>query len=142
MGTQRFFKPFFFLIVAAGGALLLLCLSRLHLDQLDWRFGLLMVVTAAIASRFSISIPNVQGEVTVADTLIFITMLLYDGEAAVLMAAVDGLSSSLYVSRKPRVLLFNSTQMICSTFVTVYVLRLSYVPIADLGYNSYSDCLC
>ena len=138
MGTQRFFKPFFFLIVAAGGAVLLLCLSRLHLDQLDWRFALLMIVTAAVASRFSISIPNVQGEVTVADTLIFITMLLYNGEAAVLMAAVDGLSSSLYVSRKPRVLLFNSAQMICSTFVTVSVLRLFFGSVVALGYQSYS----
>jgi signal transduction histidine kinase/CheY-like chemotaxis protein len=65
-------------------------------------------------------------------------MLLYDGEAAVLIAAIDGLSSSLYVSRKPRVWLFNSSQMAASTFLTVWTLRLCFGPILDLNGRGYS----
>src|SRR5215813_3622459 len=136
MSKQTLFKPFLIIVVAAGSAALLASLDRLPVQQLDWRFVFLTIVTAAVASRLSISIPNVQGEVTVADTLIFITMLLYGSEAAVLMAAVDGLSSSLYVTKKPRVLLFNSAQMICSTFVTVSVLRLFFGSVVALGYQS------
>jgi len=63
----------------------------------------------------------------------FLTMMVYGGEAALLMAAVDGLSSSLYVSKKLRVCLFNSAQMILSTFVTMWTLRLFFGPLGELG---------
>ena len=99
----------------------------------------MVVAMAAVASRLSIPIPHVKGEVTVGDTLIFLTMLLYDGEAAVIMATVDGLSSSLYVSRKPRVCLFNSAQMATSTFVTVWVLRFCFGSILGLNHTGYSS---
>jgi len=139
MNRKTLFKPFWFLVVATGAASLAFALTHLTLRQLDWRFVLLLVGMAAIASRLSISIPHVKGEVTVGDTLIFLTMLLYDGEAAVIIAAVDGLSSSLYVSKKPRVWLFNSAQMASSTLLTVWVLRWSFGSILNLGRVGYSS---
>src|SRR6266571_9242648 len=66
-------------------AALIFSLARISLHQLDWRFLFMLGAMAAMASRLSIPIPHVKGEVTVGDTLIFLTMLLYDGEAAVLM---------------------------------------------------------
>src|SRR5436305_8131914 len=122
MNRQRLFKPFLVFIVAAGAGTMLLSMHRLTFQQLDWHFLLLLIAMAAVASRLSVPIPHVKGEVTVGDTLIFLTMLLYDGEAAVLMAAIDGFSSSLYVSKKPRVWLFNSAQMSASTLATVWSL--------------------
>jgi signal transduction histidine kinase/ActR/RegA family two-component response regulator len=136
---HRFFKPFLVLVVAAGSAALIFSLTRISLHQLDWRFLFMLVAMAAVASRLSIPIPHVRGEVTVGDTLIFLTMLLYDGEAAVLMAVVDGLSSSLYVSKKARVCLFNSAQMAASTFVTVWVLRICFGSILSLNSFGYSS---
>jgi signal transduction histidine kinase/CheY-like chemotaxis protein len=133
MSRQRFFKPFLVFVVAAGGAAMLFSLPRLSPHQLDWRFVLLLVAMATVAARLSIPIPLVKGEVTVGDTLIFLTMMVYGGEAALLMAAVDGLSSSLYVSKKLRVCLFNSAQMILSTFVTMWTLRLFFGPLGELG---------
>ena len=133
MNAHRFFKPFVVIILTSGAAALVFSAARMPQQQLDWRFLLLLVGMAIIASRLSIPIPHVKGEVTVGDTLIFLTLMLYDGEAAVLMAAVDGLSSSLYVSRKPRVWLFNSAQMAVATSVTVWTLRLCFGPILDFN---------
>ena len=138
MSRQRFFKPFLTLIVAAGAGAMLFSLPRLSLQQLDWRFVFLLVAMATVAARLSIPIPHVKGEVTVGDTLIFLTMMVYGGEAAVLMAAVDGLSSSLYITKKLRVCLFNSAQMVFSTFVTVWTLRSLFGPIQELGRGSSS----
>ena len=138
MNTQRYFKPFLIAVVVAGTAALVFSAARLRLDQLDWRFLALLVAMAAIASRLSIPIPYVKGQVTVGDTLVFLTLMFYGGEAAVLIAAVDGLSSSLYVSRKPRVWLFNSSQMALSTFVTVWVLRSFFGDIAALDRTGFS----
>ena len=139
MNRKALFKPFWFLVVAAGAASLAFALTHVNFGQLDWRFILLLVGMATIASRLSISIPHVKGEVTVGDTLIFLTMLLYDGEAAVMIAAIDGLSSSLHVSKKPRVCLFNSAQMASSTLLTVWVLRWSFGSILSLGRMGYSS---
>ena len=51
MNSQRFFKPFFVLIVAAGVGTMLLSRHRLTLQQLDWRFLLLLVTMATVASQ-------------------------------------------------------------------------------------------
>src|ERR1044071_6884092 len=96
MKGDRLFKLFLASVVALGAAALIFSLTRISPHELDWRFFFLFIGMAAVASRLSIPIPHVKGEVTVGDTLVFLTMLLYDGEAAVLMAAVDGLSSSLH----------------------------------------------
>src|SRR2546425_8240146 len=138
MNRQRFFKPFLVLVVAAGAGTMLLSLHRLPLQQLDWHFLLLLITMATVASRLSVPIPYVKGEVTVGDALIFLTMLLYGGEAAIVMAAVDGLSSSLYVSKKLRVCLFNSSQMVFSTFLTVAAVQLFFGPVKNLDHAGYS----
>src|SRR3989442_15697967 len=106
MNRQRFFKPFLVLVVAAGAGTMLLSLHRLPLQQLDWHFLLLLITIATVASRLSVPIPYVKGEVTVGDALIFLTMLLYGGEDPIVMAGVDRLSSSFYVSKEILACLF------------------------------------
>jgi|KBSSwiStaDraftv2_1062776.scaffolds.fasta_scaffold01052_3 PAS domain S-box/diguanylate cyclase (GGDEF) domain len=138
MNTPRYFKPFLIAVVAAGTAALAFSATRLTAEQLDWRFVLLVASMATVASRLSIPIPYVKGQVTVGDTIVFLTLMFYGGEAAVVVAAVDGLSSSLYVSRKPRVWLFNSSQMALSTFITVWVLRYLFGNIRDLDAAGFS----
>jgi hypothetical protein len=92
------------LIIALGAAVSLFSVFRLVLGtavpllsafhipvvQFDLRFLLLALITIGISSRLTIQIPRVQGQVTVSDTFIFITMLLYGGEAAILLAAIPG----------------------------------------------------
>ena len=138
MPNQHLFKRFLYTLVAAGGTVFLFSIHRLSLAQLDWRFLLLAICTFGVASRLTIKIPHIKGEITVGDTLIFLALLVYDGEAAILLAGADALGSSLRVSRKPRVFLFNAAQMTCSTFVTVWVMRFCFGPILDLGRGGYS----
>ena len=75
-------------------------------------------------------IPQVKAEITVADTLIFFAMLLYGGEAAILLAAAHGLVSSLHVSRSSRAFLFNSAQMAVQPYClgTFFLVPLSSAP--------------
>ncbi len=124
--NHRYYRPFLYGMVAVGGMVLLYSLVLLHRQHLDWPFLFLAAITITVASRLSIKIPRVDGEITVSDTIIFLTLLLYGGEAGIVVAALDGLGSSLHVSRKARVMLFNTAQMICSTCLTVVVLRTSF----------------
>lgn len=133
MGRQRFFKPFIWLTVAAGAAAVLYCLAHLHAARLDIHFLLLALFTAWVGSRLTVKIPSIKGEITVADTLIFLAVLLYDGEAAILLATLEAACSSLRVSRKARVVLFNSSVLACSTFLTVHTLRFLLGPLENLA---------
>ena len=132
MSKQTSFERFIYATIAAGLAVVLFSIHRLSLAQLDWHFLELAVITIAIGSRLSVRIPQVKAEITVADTLVFFAMLLYGGEAAILLAAAEGLVSTLHFSRKPWVFLFNAAQMSCSTFLTVWVLRFFFGPIEAL----------
>lgn len=138
MSRQRFAKPFMWLIVAVGAPVCLLSAYYLPLARLDLRFLLLALITVAIGSRIAIQIPRISGQITVADTLIFLTLLLYGGEAAVLLAAVEGTCSSLRISRKPITILFNAAMLAFSTFLTVWTLRLSFGSIEGLLRGNYS----
>jgi len=138
MNKQQFTRPFMWLIVGVGSAAIMFSAYRLPLPRLDLKF-LLLALMVAVCSRVAVPIPHVSGRITVSDTLIFLTILLYGGEAAILLAAVEGVCSSLWISKKTITIIFNSAVLACSTFVTVWVLRLCFgeiVHITDRGYTA------
>ena len=129
------------LVIAAGAAVCLFSVyefPRYSPSRLDLPFLLVVVVTAAIGSRVAVEIPRIGGQITVSDTFIFLTMLLYGGEAAILLAALDGICTSVRISRKLRTYLFNSAVLSCSTFLTVWTLRLCFGPIVELPRHDIS----
>ncbi|HKR60001.1 MAG TPA: ATP-binding protein, partial [Pyrinomonadaceae bacterium] len=117
---------------------LLLSLFRFPLSRLDLPLLFLALLVVAVSSSVVIRIPLVSGGITVSDTFIFLTMLLYGGEAAVLLAVCDGLFSSLRISRRPRTIFFNSAVMACSTFLTVWTLRTCFGSIVELPRAGYT----
>ena len=116
-------KPFMGFIITAGLAVSLYSIYRLPIAQLDVLFLLLAVATVAVTSRITVRVPGVNGRITISETLIFLAMLLYGGEAAILLAAADGFCSSLLISRKPITLAYNSALLAFSTFITVCVVN-------------------
>ncbi|MFL6210568.1 MAG: ATP-binding protein [Pyrinomonadaceae bacterium] len=129
------------LIVATGG---IVCLYSIYifpnvsLARIDLGFLLLAVLTVTVGSRAAVVIPHINGQITVSDTFIFLTMLLYGGEAAILLAALDGLFSAIHFSRKLKTYLFNAAVMACSTFLTVWTLRFCFGSIVELSSHSIS----
>ncbi len=138
MGRQRFAAPYMWGVVATGAGILLFSLYRLPLARLDPPLLILALLVVVVSSSVVIRIPLVSGGITVSDTFIFLTMLLYGGEPAILLAVADGLCSSLRVSRRPRTILFNSAVMACSTFITAWALRACFGPIVELPRAGYT----
>ncbi|MEP6819343.1 MAG: ATP-binding protein [bacterium] len=135
---QRFIVPYMSLIIAIGAAAAIFSAYHLSPVILDLRFVLLALITLLLGSRLSIQIPRLSSHISVSDTLIFLTMLLYGPDAAVLLAATEALSSSLRFSKKAMTITFNSAVMALSTFLTVWTLRLGYGLIVDLPHGQYS----
>jgi signal transduction histidine kinase/ActR/RegA family two-component response regulator len=91
------------------------------------------------SSMIAIRIPRVSGRITVADTFVFLGMLLYGGAAAILLSALEGIAVTVIISKKPRVFLFNSAILATSTFFTSTVLNLAFGPPATLVPDAFSQ---
>ncbi|HEX8424337.1 MAG TPA: ATP-binding protein [Pyrinomonadaceae bacterium] len=112
--------------------------AALPLTRIDLRFMLLAVLTLTIGTRVSIKIPRVSGHISVSDTFIFLTIFLCGGEAAVLLAALDGIITSLRISKKTSTMMFNGAMMAVSTFITVECVKYFSGDIVSLTDAPYS----
>ncbi len=88
------------LVVALGALAGAHTLLHLSSTQLNLRFLLLSVVTIGFGSRIIVQIPRVKGKISVSDTFVLLSMLFFGGEAAVLLAGADALTSSFRVSKR------------------------------------------
>ena len=130
--------PFMWLIITAGAASCILALRSMPLERIDMRFLLLAIVTLCFGSRLSVKIPRVQGEITVSDTFVFLTLLLYGGELAVMLATADAFSSSLRFCKNKSTILFNAGVMAFATALTVATLNLLFGSPAALVKGDYT----
>lgn len=113
-------------VVAAGAATCLYAAYTLPAGVVDGYFLLLTLVTAVIGSRIAIRIPQINLNITVDDTFVFIALLLYGGESAVLIGALTGVCSALRISRKPRTVAFGAAAVACAVFVTSKALSFAF----------------
>jgi signal transduction histidine kinase/ActR/RegA family two-component response regulator len=122
VNKDSFGSMYMWSLVIAGAAIVLVSLYELPFRDLDARFFFLCLMVMA-SSLVAIRIPRVSGRITVADTFVFLTMLLFGGAAAILVSALEGIAATLIISKRPRTILFNSAILATSTFFTVAVLN-------------------
>ena len=123
--------------VALGAGALVYSAATLPVARLDVRF-LLLGLLVCVSSHVAVRIPRVSGRITVSDTLIFLTLLLYGGEAAVLLSALEGVYASLRISRRALTIFFNAAVLALSTFLTASALRALFGAADLTGANDYS----
>ncbi|HEY9282938.1 MAG TPA: EAL domain-containing protein [Pyrinomonadaceae bacterium] len=122
----RRIKIFMWAVVCFGAAACAVSLARLSAESLDARFLVLALATVLIGSRLGVKIPHAKSEVTASETLIFLSILLFDADAAILLAAAEAFCFSLRVTRHNFTRVFNAALLACSYFLTVWALRLSF----------------
>src|SRR5215813_12911136 len=135
---QQLMAVYMWLVVAAGAACVLFAAITLPTGLIDGYFLLLTLVTAVIGSRIAIRIPRINVNITVDDTFVFIALLLYGGEAAVMIGALAGICSALRISRKVRTVAFGSAALACTVFVTATVLKFTFGSTSGLLKNGAS----
>lgn len=123
-------------IVGAGALVSGFCAYRLTAAHLDLRFGFLVLITVIVGSRITVQIPRAKGHISVSDTFIFLTMLMFGGEAAVLLAGIEAFTATIRFNKRPIVGLFNAGVMSCSTGLTAAIAHLAFGPLKDLPQGS------
>jgi diguanylate cyclase (GGDEF)-like protein len=138
---QRLISRYMWLVVAVGSTIFLYSAHELPDHQLDFRFLLLLLLTIAVSSRIAIKVPRVNTTITVADTFVFLTFLLYGPEPAVVVAAADGFSSGLYLSRRWSTVLFNAGASASAVFTTGAIARLFFGAELNVASQPFSRAL-
>ncbi len=90
------------------------------------RLFILIGLTALVASRVSVRIPNFNGTITFSDVFIFLALLTWGAGGAVVAAAAEAVVSSISVSRKVTTYLFNVGINVIATWFTAQVLWIFY----------------
>jgi len=145
MTRTRISQVYLWIITAAGAGALLFSCARLSRDQVDIRFMLVALATILIGPRLSIPIPRVKAHISVSDTFIFLSLLLFGGEVAILLATAEAVCASARIGRQPRTHFFNAGVMACTTFMTVWTLRLLFgdtLKVHDFYSSNYLVLLC
>jgi signal transduction histidine kinase/ActR/RegA family two-component response regulator len=138
VNRPQFGQVYMWSLVTAGAAIALVSVYQLPYRDIDARFGFLCMMVMA-SSLIAIPIPHVSGRITVADTFVFLTMLLYGGSAAILVSALEGIAATLVISKRPRTILFNSAILATSTFFTASALHLRFESITAIPRDFNKD---
>jgi diguanylate cyclase (GGDEF)-like protein/putative nucleotidyltransferase with HDIG domain len=86
-------------------------------STVNFEWVLLSLVTIMLVSRIDISIPRTTSTVTLSDTFIFISLLLYGTHASVVLAGLDAAVCTLHLKNRRKIIWFNAGVMSLSVFV-------------------------
>ncbi|HJQ30987.1 MAG TPA: ATP-binding protein [Pyrinomonadaceae bacterium] len=129
MDSNRWLEYYARFVIALAAVALVLCLTTMSFSQINLPFVLLAVVTVFLSARAMIQIPHSGGgHITVSDTFIFLTMLLYGGGPATLLATAESAYSSYRFGGNLKTVSFNTAQMLTATFVTANLITVIFGP--------------
>ncbi len=135
---QNLAKPFIWAVIVSGALAGLYSIANLQTKTLGFGYWILCAVTLGLGSRIIVKIPRCKGEISVSDTFVLLSLLLYGAEAAILLAGADALASSLRISKKKFNIAFNTAVFLCSTFLTGMMLRWFFGSMTDLTTREFS----
>src|SRR2546423_6867096 len=124
--SHRLAKPLIWAFIALAAGVVGLSAARMSLAAIDVPFLLLGLITINLGTRIAVKIPHVKGQVNLSAAFVFLALLLFDGESAILLSLVAALCATLHFSRRTPQLLFNSALATITTFLLVVVLRLCF----------------
>ena len=116
---------FYKLTVGIIGCLILVfAVIQANAEIFNWRFAGYTLFTILIASRLSLTLPRTKSVLSFADSAVFLAFLLYGGEAAICVSAIDIFST--YLLNKYKGFNFSRFSMPFNIGATVISTTLTY----------------
>ena len=124
MNSPTKHRVYEWLIIALGLVVCFFSIFHFNVSEIDGRFLLLTAVTVIVSIGIRLKIPWLKDPVPVSEAFIFLAVLMFSPEAAILLGAAAGLCSVLRSSQKAPAVLFNMAVTASSTFLAFAVVRL------------------
>lgn len=115
--------PYMSVVIVVGAICFLWSLFNLPYHSFDITFAAIAVCTLGFGARVMVQIPRFNSRISMSDTLIFLTLFLYGGEAAVVLAALDAFVSAMHFCRRKLTVWFNAGIMAVATTSVVLLLK-------------------
>ncbi|MGB5012508.1 MAG: hypothetical protein WBO68_00650, partial [Pyrinomonadaceae bacterium] len=125
MNFPKITKSYMTAVIALGVICVSLSFLTADYTKIDVHLALLFVFTVAIGSRITIQIPRFKSYISASETFIFLALLSYGGEFAVILAAAEAFVTSWRFCKKKTTVFFNTATMAVSTSAVVLVLQLA-----------------
>lgn len=119
--VKKAFKP---AVLAAGAVCVIVAAATLPVDRLDVSFAVLFAFTIGIGSQITVPIPRFKSRISVSDTFIFLALLLYGGQFAILLAVAEAWFSSRKFCKKKITVILNMASMAISTALAAIALMI------------------
>lgn len=132
---NKFFGPFLWIVVLGGCLAFAYSGFQIDFHQIDSHFAVLVAMAFLLTSRITIPIPRFSSQISVSDTFVFLVLLLYGGEAAVVVGAFEACLSSLRFSRRLVIVAFNFGSAAASILITSSVMQLVFGNVLMLRSN-------
>ncbi len=87
-------------VISLGAACLTAAVATLSVDVFKWKFAIIIAFALTIAPRMSLTLPRSKFAISFSDSLVFLTFLLYGGQAAVVVAAVESVANCLFLKSR------------------------------------------
>ncbi len=110
-------------VVLCGAICLASALFLAPWARIDIPFLVLVCFTIGLGSRVTVQIPQFKSRISVSDTFIFLTLLLYGGEFAIILAVIEAVASSWRFCSQRITVWFNAGIMAISTTAVVLGLK-------------------
>lgn len=120
-----------YILIPIGIFVLLFTGYNFHTDKINAGMIALSVVTVFFSSYLRIQLPRTKIHLTISDALVFLSMLIYGSETAIIISALESLFTSLNfrnkgISIKPKTIVLNIVIAAITTFITSQVLQLIF----------------
>ncbi len=123
MNVKSLTKNYMIVVTLLGIACVVTALITLPTKVIDIYLVILVVLTLGVGSQISIQIPRFKTHITVSDSFIFLALLLYGGEVAVILAGTEAAFSSWRFCKRKITVFFNFGAMAVSTSIVAAVLH-------------------
>src|SRR5215203_2996855 len=129
---QRFPQQFVNAVVAVGGGVLLLAAVGLPFGQLGFPVLLLALLAVQVSARYD-ALPANGWHFPFAEGFVFLSMLLFEGEVAVILAVLVACCCALTESRGWWAVGFRAASAAVAATLVVWTLRLAAGPLSGLA---------
>lgn len=124
MNREGLIKGYMIAVLIAGIAALAYAVANIPLVRVDQYFLLLFCLTIFVGSRITVKIPQLKSHVAVSDSFIFLALIIYGAELAIVLAAIEATFSSWRFCSKKITVFFNAASAAISTGAVMLALSL------------------
>ncbi|MCA1591975.1 MAG: diguanylate cyclase [Acidobacteria bacterium] len=125
-------------LVACGIGVIGLASVRVYSQQADMHWLMLLALAVAGSWMPTSQIPGDKGVITASDTIIFLTLLLYGSDAALLVAAAATASESARFTKRWLSFATNISLICCSLFLSIFLVGVIFGDLRLLAHHKES----